>query len=291
MPINGPVLFEWTELHKGTWHNNTHPRTHPLAHTTTPACSPAPYAPCVTPQPIYGPALLEWAELHKGLWDIHHHLINAITLKPDTLVCDAVAPRRTETSSQPDMGASSGAPAALGDSAGLRDPRRVNNVADNEYTPAMRNEHDADLANERWANEAPSSVENVKIGELYLVKIDAYEGEYALGLASVDSCEKAGDQRTWTISWFLRSGWKSKVHVWGPTPRFEHHMVYTNTRQRLRNRLSGVTLQEFRVHVTDHDLTEAGLKVRQVPHPPFPPPLSMPSWSAMCDRKKEQTRD
>ena len=105
----------------------------------------------------------------------------------------------------------------------LRDVRLANQVTHslNRKNDSKRGEHDVRL--EEWAEQQPKRVSEVTGGNLYLVQLEAAEGEFHLGLARVYRKATEGDM---TVYWYERL---AKHKSWGSNGcQFKRYMSGEN---------------------------------------------------------------
>ena len=106
---------------------------------------------------------------------------------------------------------------------GLRDERLANGVTHmyNRKNESQREEHNVRL--EEWAEQQPKRVSQVTFGHLYLVQLEAAEGEFHLGLARVQESVTESD---WKVYWYERL---AKHKSWGSNGcQFKQYMSGDN---------------------------------------------------------------
>ena len=133
----------------------------------------------------------------------------------------------------------------------LRDPRRENTVTDLEHTEAARRKDLRALAEEEFAEETPTRVEEVILEDLYLCELEEAEHGLRLGLGMpIKKGPRSEEgQPTWTVEWFKiqsKKGWKTKCI------KFEEHKL------RGKRQTDDLETKSFRLHIDDSDLTKAG---------------------------------
>lgn len=138
----------------------------------------------------------------------------------------------------------------------LRDPRRENTVEDEENSGANRRRELRQVAEEDFATDTPTRVEEVKVGELYLMELEVAELGVCLGLAIVEAKlpERNGAEATWRVAWFVHStkaGFRSK------NPAFKQH------KRGSTRATDEVSIGSFRLLVGNRDMTSAGVKEKE----------------------------
>ena len=137
------------------------------------------------------------------------------------------------------------------DAPGLRDPRRENSVVDMEMTEAERRRNMRELAEEDFAENTPTRVEEVNLDELYLCELEAAEHGIRLGLGMTIKEGPLSDDKkpTWTVAWFKiksKKGWRTKNIT------FEQYKVGG------KRATDDLELDSFRLQIDESDLTAAG---------------------------------
>jgi hypothetical protein len=133
----------------------------------------------------------------------------------------------------------------------LRDPRRENTVTDLEHTEAARRKDMQALAEEEFAKETPTRVEEVIIDDLYLCELEEAELGLRLGLGMPikQGPRTEEGQPTWTVAWFKiksKNGWKTK------------NISFIEYKLRGKHQTDNLEIDSFRLHIDDGDLTKAG---------------------------------
>lgn len=102
----------------------------------------------------------------------------------------------------------------------LRDPRKVNNVLHKGQTRGQwkRGRQEVDAEEKAEENSGVLDPEDLEEGNLYIVKLDAADGELSLGLVQLGAVV---DEDTRTVYWFARC---SRAHSWPSRVKFERYM-------------------------------------------------------------------
>ena len=129
----------------------------------------------------------------------------------------------------------------------LRDPREVNVVVHEGRSLAAANADITALDNETFATEAPDRLEEkeMKLGELYIIKIvnDDFEHALAIGLGRCVA-KPSSNNDNYEVQWFKRS---SRTFDWPSNPAFRKAYIGT------------CPASSFLLRITDAMLTTAGL--------------------------------
>lgn len=139
----------------------------------------------------------------------------------------------------------------------VRDPRKVNNVVHRGRSQGDVERDYMEMDNERWAEEAPTRLESVEVGGLYMVELheDEPDGQYRLGLVQVLprlAETPAGKER---CKWFARTNAPGSTHP-------KHVWPQTGTKFHLWGSEDSLSIDMFRFGVSTedfgpgHDLTD-----------------------------------
>jgi len=101
----------------------------------------------------------------------------------------------------------------------LRDPRQVNNVVHKGQTQGQwkRGQKEVEAEQEAETNSGVLDPEDLEEGKLYIVKLEAPEGEFSLGLVQLGA---AVDEDMRTVYWFVRAG---RSHSWPTRVKFHRY--------------------------------------------------------------------
>jgi hypothetical protein len=107
-----------------------------------------------------------------------------------------------------------------GQSEELRDPRKVNHVVHKGQTQGQWKRGQREVVAEEMAaaNSGVLDPADLEENNLYIVKLDAPDGEFSLGLVQLGA---AVDEDTRTVYWFARAG---RSHSWPSRVKFQRYM-------------------------------------------------------------------
>ena len=136
----------------------------------------------------------------------------------------------------------------------LRDPRQVNRVVHKGQTNGQwkRGQKEVEAEEMAEANSGVLDPEDLEEGQLYIVKLEAPEGEFSLGLVQLGA---AVDEDMRTVYWFVRAG---RSHSWPTRVKFHRYMDGEKTWMS-----DNIPTSSFLLEVDfDEDLTDSSPEVR-----------------------------